>query len=85
MNSRPSILFPILRAPNFWRSPHVHFIATAPGHKRLVSELFFKGDVKQDIDRLFHASLAVPVVKKSINGKEYETAVFDIVLEAEKK
>jgi len=71
-------------SPNFWRSPHIHFIATAAKHKQLVSEMFFKGDAKQDIDRLFHPSLAVPIVKKNINGKEYETAVFDIVLEAEK-
>lgn len=71
-------------SPNFWRSPHIHFIAAVAGHKRLVSEMFFKGDAKQDIDQLFHPSLAVPVQKKSVNGKEYEATVFDIVLEAEK-
>ena len=71
-------------SPNFWRSPHIHLIANAAKHKQLVSEIFFKGDAKQDVDRLFHPSLAVPTVKKSINGKEYETAVFDIVLETEK-
>lgn len=75
---------PYAPSPNFWRSPHIHLIANAPKHKQLVSEMFFKGDAKQDIDRLFHPSLAVPVVKKTINGKDYETAVFDIVLEAEK-
>lgn len=75
---------PYSPGPNFWRSPHVHFIATVPGHRRLVSEMFFVGDPKQDIDSLFHPSLSVPAAKKSINGKEYESAVFDIVLEAEK-
>jgi catechol 1,2-dioxygenase len=75
---------PYTPGPNFWRSPHIHFIATAAKHKQLVSEMFFKGDQKQDIDRLFHPSLAVPIEKKKINGKDYETAVFDIVLEAEK-
>ena len=69
---------------NFWRSPHIHFIANAAGHRRLVSEMFFKGDAKQDIDRLFHPALAVPVQKKTVNGREYETAVFDIVLESAK-
>lgn len=69
---------------NFWRSPHIHFIATAAGHKQLVSEMFFKGDAKQDIDPLFHPALVVPTVKKTLNGKEYETAVFDIVLESGK-
>jgi hypothetical protein len=46
--------------------------------------MFFKGDAKQDIDRLFHPSLAVPGQKRTVNGKEFETVLFDIVLEAEK-
>ncbi len=75
---------PYAPSPNFWRSPHIHFIAAAAKHKTLVSEMFFKGDAKQDIDRLFHSSLAVAIEKKKINGKDYETAIFDIVLEAEK-
>lgn len=70
--------------PHMWRSPHVHFIATAAGHKRLVSELFFKGDEKQDIDPLFHSSLAMTLQTKTVNGQRCETVVFDIVLEAEK-
>jgi catechol 1,2-dioxygenase len=75
---------PYQPSPNFWRSPHVHFIATAAGHKRLVSELFFKGDEKQDIDQLFHSSLAMPVQSRAVNGQRVETVVFDIVLEADK-
>ncbi len=75
---------PYSPGPNFWRSPHIHFIANAAGHKRLVSELFFKGDEKQDIDTLFHPSLAMTAVQKSVNGQKYEHVVFDIVLEAEK-
>lgn len=75
---------PYQPGPDFWRSPHIHFIAAAGGHKQLVSEMFFKGDPKQEIDPLFHPALAVPAEKKTINGREYEAAVFDIVLEAEK-
>lgn len=75
---------PYLGGPNFWRSPHVHVIVTAPKHRQLISEMFFKGDPKQDVDALFHPALSVPVVKKNINGRDYETAVFDIVLEIEK-
>ena len=75
---------PYAPSPNFWRSPHIHFIAAAAKHRQLISEMFFKGDAKQDVDRLFHPSLAVAVEKKKINGKDYETAVFDIVLEVEK-
>lgn len=73
---------PYSPGPNFWRSPHIHFIATAAGHKRLVSELFFKGDEKQDVDQLFHPSLAMPATKKTVRGSSYEHVVFDIVLEA---
>lgn len=73
---------PYQPGPNFWRSPHIHFIANAARHKRLVSEIFFKGDEKQDVDRLFHASLAILVTTKSVNGQKYEHVVFDIVLEA---
>jgi catechol 1,2-dioxygenase len=75
---------PYTPGPNFWRSPHIHFIATAAGHKQLVSEMFFKGDAKQDVDRLFHPALAMPVQKKTVHGKEYETVIFDIVLESAK-
>lgn len=73
---------PYAPGPNFWRSPHIHFISNAQGHKQLVSEIFFKGDEKQDVDRLFHPSLAMPTVTKTVNGQRYEHVVFDIVLEA---
>lgn len=75
---------PVAYSPgaNFWRSPHIHFIATAAGHKQLVSEIFFKGDEKQDIDQLFHSSLAMPVTKRIVNRNTCENVVFDIVLEA---
>ena len=73
---------PYMPGPNFWRSPHIHVIANAAGHKQLVSEVFFKGDEKQDIDRLFHPALAMEIATKTINGQKYEHVVFDIVLEA---
>ena len=69
--------------PNMWRSAHIHFIAQAPNYKRLVSEMFFHGDPRQEADPMFHASLAVPVERREVNGKMVEFAVFDIVLEAE--
>ena len=57
---------------------------TAARHRRLVSEMFFKDDPKQAVHQLFHPSLAVAADKKKINGRDYEAAVFDIVLEGEK-
>ena len=73
---------PYMPGANFWRSPHIHVIASAAGHKQLVSEIFFKGDEKQDVDQLFHPLLSMPVATKSVNGQKYEHVVFDIVLEA---
>ena len=75
---------PYAPSPNFWRSPHIHFIAAAPKHKQLVSEMFFKGDEKQDVDRLFHPLLVASVQKKTVNNQEFEAVIFDIVLEVEK-
>jgi len=75
---------PYSPGPNFWRSPHIHFIAQAASHKRLVSELFFKGDEKQDVDTLFHSSLAMAIEKRRVNGQSFEQVVFDIVLETER-
>ena len=72
---------PYTPGPNFWRSPHIHFIAVSQGHRNLTSELFFKGDDKQDVDRLFHPSLAMSVMQKSVHGQKYEHVVFDVVLE----
>ncbi len=67
--------------PNFVRAPHIHFIATHPGYKRLVSEIFFEGDEKQDVDPLFLASLRTQVRKEETAGRALHRVVFDIVLE----
>ena len=64
-----------------WRCPHLHFSAAAPGHKPLTSEMYFKGDPRQDTDFLFHPALCVPVERRSAGGHDYEAAVFDVVLE----
>ncbi len=64
------------------RAPHIHYRVTSAGYRTLVTQVFFEGDPKQDEDRLFDASLMVPIVKKSGEGGEFETAVFDLVLSA---
>lgn len=64
-----------------WRCPHLHFSVAAPGHKPLTSEMYFKGDPRQDTDFLFHPSLCVPVERRASDGHEYEAAVFDVVME----
>lgn len=69
--------------PNFWRSAHIHYKITHPGYKTLITELFFEGDPKHDIDPLFQTALMTKIAKQQANGQTYEAAVFDIVLEAE--
>lgn len=66
---------------NSWRCAHIHLLAVCPGYKNLVTEIQFKDDPKRDKDQMFHNSLAVAVEKREANGKSYEVAVFDIVLE----
>ncbi len=68
--------------PNFWRSAHIHYKITHPGYKTLITEIFFEGDPKHDIDPLFQTALMTKVAKQQANGQTYESAVFDIVLEA---
>lgn len=64
------------------RSPHIHYRVSSPGHKTLVTQLFFEGDPQQDEDHLFNPALMSKVVQRGEPGQEYETAAFDIVLEA---
>jgi len=68
-------------SPGFWRSPHIHFRIARTGYKTLVTELFFDGDPKHDVDSIFNPALVRPVVKKTVNEHEVETAEFDIILE----
>jgi protocatechuate 3,4-dioxygenase beta subunit len=68
---------------NFWRCAHFHLLAVCPGYKQLVTEIHFKDDPKQKMDQMYNPQLAIAVEKRVINGKNFETAVFDIVLERE--
>jgi protocatechuate 3,4-dioxygenase beta subunit len=67
----------------FWRCAHFHLLAVCPGYKPLVTEIHFKDDPKQKMDQMYNPELAVAVEKRVVNGKNFETAVFDIVLERE--
>ncbi len=69
-------------SPELTRSAHIHIIATAPGHKRLVTEVFFEGDEKHEIDPMFKRELMVPVVTKAHGALSVHVAAFDVVLDA---
>jgi len=66
---------------SWWRSPHVHYKVAAPGYMTLVTELYFEGDKLHEQDKVFQRALMMPVNKRKSGTNEYETIVFDIVLE----
>jgi protocatechuate 3,4-dioxygenase beta subunit len=67
-------------APDFWRCAHFHLLAVCPGYQPLVTEIHFQDDPKKS-DPMYRAENALAVEKRAVNGKSFETGVFDIVLE----
>ncbi len=70
-------------SPNFWRCAHFHLAAFCPGYKPLVTEIHFKEDPKMS-DSMYRAENAIAPAKRTLNGTNFETGVFDIVLERER-
>ena len=81
---RPIPYRPNASNPDFWRCAHFHLLAVCPGYKPLVTEIHFQGDPHKD-DPMYRAENAIAVEKRTVNGQSFETGVFDIVLEREKK
>ena len=67
-------------APDFWRCAHFHLVAVCPGYQPLVTEIHFQGDPKKS-DPMYRSENAIAVDERNINGKTFQTGVFDIVLE----
>jgi protocatechuate 3,4-dioxygenase beta subunit len=65
---------------NIWRSPHIHYRVKHERYKRLVTQLFFRGDPYEDSDPFFKRSLTIQLTQEQVNGKPLERGVFDIVL-----
>lgn len=72
------------------RAQHIHYVISAPGHKQLVTHLYFETDPKFEgnPDRnykrdslVWHRELIRPVTKISKNNVAYSSVVFDICLE----
>ncbi len=66
--------------PATWRPSHIHYLVQAPGHKTLVTQLYFAGDPHNETDQFIKKSLIVSMQKIQKNNSEYERGVFDIVL-----
>jgi protocatechuate 3,4-dioxygenase beta subunit len=67
-------------SPNFWRCAHFHLLAVRPGYKQLVTEIHFKDDLRKT-DPMYRPENAIAVERQTVNGKSFETGIFDIVLE----
>ena len=69
-------------APDFWRCAHFHLVAVSPGYQPLITEIHFQGDPKKN-DPMYKVENAIAVEERSVNGKMFQTGVFDIVLDRE--
>ena len=67
-------------APEFWRCAHFHLVAVCPGYQPLVTEIHFQGDPKKN-DPMYRMENAIAVDERNVNGKVFQTGVFDLVLE----
>jgi protocatechuate 3,4-dioxygenase beta subunit len=67
-------------APEFWRCAHFHLVAVAPGYQPLVTEIHFQGDPKKS-DPMYRIENAIAAEEHNVNGKVFQTGVFDVVLE----
>ena len=71
------------------RAQHIHYMITAPGHRRLITQLYFEDDPKfsgnpdQNFRRdglVQHRELIRPVRKTSKDGRDYSVVEFNICL-----
>ena len=67
-------------APEFWRCAHFHLVTVAPGYQPLVTEIHFQGDPKKS-DPMYRIENAIAAEEHNVNGKVFQTGVFDVVLE----
>jgi protocatechuate 3,4-dioxygenase beta subunit len=72
------------------RAQHIHYVITAPGHRQLVTQLYFETDPKFDgnPDKNYtrdglvqHRELIRPVEAARHNNAAYSSVTFDICLE----
>jgi protocatechuate 3,4-dioxygenase beta subunit len=66
---------------NRYRPAHIHYLVQAPGHNRLITQLYFAGDKYLESDPWASKSdLIVDLETTKVAGGSYTHGVFDIVL-----
>lgn len=62
------------------RTRHIHYLVQHPGYRKLITQLYFKGDPRNKTDGLFRQSLAVEIATSQCGDTVVELGHFDIVL-----
>jgi protocatechuate 3,4-dioxygenase beta subunit len=62
------------------RTRHIHYLVQHAGYKKLVTQLYFKGDPRNATDGLFRESLAIDIATQKFGSTMVELGHFDIVL-----
>jgi catechol 1,2-dioxygenase len=68
------------RAGSGWRASHIHYRVEAPGHRSVVTQLFFEGDPRNAGDSQVIPELVRPVERVKVGQRSYELVRFDVVL-----
>ena len=66
--------------PDAWRPSHIHYLVRHAGYEQLVTQLYFRGDPRNEADRFIKPSLIIDLEKTTGEQGDYQTGVFDIVL-----
>ncbi len=67
--------------PNTWRPSHIHYMVRQMGYRRLVTQLYFRGDDHQKTDAWIKEALIINLrEQKNRAGAAYRTGTFDIIL-----
>jgi catechol 1,2-dioxygenase len=63
-----------------WRPSHIHYLVQAAGYRKLVTQLYFRGDPMNEKDQFIKDSLIIDLEDVQTDQGVYEAGVFDIVL-----
>jgi catechol 1,2-dioxygenase len=78
---RPSA-YQIGAGESAFRPAHIHYMIQASGHKKLITQLYFKGDPYLATDRSGkNSNLVIDPKTVKIDAGTYQSGTFDIVLE----
>lgn len=66
--------------PDVWRPSHIHYLVRAPNYRKLVTQLYFKGDPMNAKDDFIKPSLIIELRNEKAELGSYERGTFDIVL-----